>query len=249
MVSASRGAHNDLSRRRAALFAIALAPAVLPARGACGRLRAAPNLPAAAKSPTQPGGERRQRARDERADHRRRLHALARTAAPTPARSPRTARCCEGRRPAAGDGARLPEAGRALGRHALAVGAAAQDRVGLMATVPKAAHSGHIKILLSHGRYTSSYGPIYVFTHALHPPLPKLTSPVQGGRHRRRRVRRPGHVDLVREQFQRRLAAGDHRPGARGGRDDGVRQELRRLEQLLEPVLAPARRRSCTPPA
>ncbi len=52
---------------------------------------------------------------------------------------------------------------------------------GLMATVPKAAHSGHIKILLSKGRYTSSYGPIYVFTHALHPPLPKLTSPVKAG--------------------------------------------------------------------
>jgi peptidoglycan hydrolase-like protein with peptidoglycan-binding domain len=52
---------------------------------------------------------------------------------------------------------------------------------GLMATVPKAAHSGHIKILLSKGRYTSSWGPIYVFTHALHPPLPKLTSPVKAG--------------------------------------------------------------------
>ena len=50
-----------------------------------------------------------------------------------------------------------------------------------MATVPKAAHSGHIKILLSKGRYTSSWGPIYVFTHALHPPLPKLTSPVKAG--------------------------------------------------------------------
>ncbi len=52
---------------------------------------------------------------------------------------------------------------------------------GLMATVPKAAHSGHVKILLSRGRYTSSYGPIYVFKHALHPPLPKLTSPVKAG--------------------------------------------------------------------
>jgi len=52
---------------------------------------------------------------------------------------------------------------------------------GLMATVPNAARSGHVKILLSKGRYTSSYGPIYVFTHALHPPLPKLTSPVRAG--------------------------------------------------------------------
>ena len=43
---------------------------------------------------------------------------------------------------------------------------------GLVATVPASAHSGHIMILLSHGRYTSSYGPIYVFKHALHPPPP-----------------------------------------------------------------------------
>jgi peptidoglycan hydrolase-like protein with peptidoglycan-binding domain len=52
---------------------------------------------------------------------------------------------------------------------------------GLLATVPKAAHSGHVKILLSRGRYTSSFGPIYVFTHALHPPLPKPTSPITAG--------------------------------------------------------------------
>ena len=53
--------------------------------------------------------------------------------------------------------------------------------VGLLATVPKAAHSGHLMILLSHGRYTSSYGPIYVYTHALHPPQPKITSPAIAG--------------------------------------------------------------------
>jgi hypothetical protein len=55
--------------------------------------------------------------------------------------------------------------------------------LGLLATVPKAAHSGHLMILLSHGRYTSSYGPIYVYTHALHPPpAPKVSSPaVVGG--------------------------------------------------------------------
>jgi Putative peptidoglycan binding domain len=41
---------------------------------------------------------------------------------------------------------------------------------GLLVTVPDAAHSGHIMILLSGGRYTSSYGPIYVYDHALHPP-------------------------------------------------------------------------------
>ncbi len=52
---------------------------------------------------------------------------------------------------------------------------------GFMATVPKAAHSGHVKILLSRGRYTSSYGPLYVYTHALHPPVPKVTSPATAG--------------------------------------------------------------------
>ncbi len=44
---------------------------------------------------------------------------------------------------------------------------------GLVVTVPKAAHSGHIMVLLSAGRHTSSYGPIYVYSHALHPPVPK----------------------------------------------------------------------------
>ena len=44
---------------------------------------------------------------------------------------------------------------------------------GLIATVPGSAHSGHIMVLLSHSRYTSSYGPIYIYSHALHPPPPK----------------------------------------------------------------------------
>jgi hypothetical protein len=44
---------------------------------------------------------------------------------------------------------------------------------GLLVEVPKTAHSGHIMILLGGGRYTSSYGPIYVYAHALHPPPPK----------------------------------------------------------------------------
>jgi peptidoglycan hydrolase-like protein with peptidoglycan-binding domain len=53
---------------------------------------------------------------------------------------------------------------------------------GLLVTVPAAAHSGHIMVLLSKGRYTSSYGPIYVYRHALHPPAPKVTVPaVVGG--------------------------------------------------------------------
>jgi hypothetical protein len=53
--------------------------------------------------------------------------------------------------------------------------------IGLLATVPKAAHSGHLMILLSRGRYTSSYGPIYVYAHALHPPAPIVTVPAVAG--------------------------------------------------------------------
>ena len=46
----------------------------------------------------------------------------------------------------------------------------------LIVTVPSAAHSGNIMVLLGRGRYTSSYGPIYVFNHALHRPVrPRLT--------------------------------------------------------------------------
>ena len=47
-----------------------------------------------------------------------------------------------------------------------------ETKSGLVVEVPKAAHSGHIMILLGGGRYTSSYGPIYVYAHALHPPAP-----------------------------------------------------------------------------
>jgi peptidoglycan hydrolase-like protein with peptidoglycan-binding domain len=48
-----------------------------------------------------------------------------------------------------------------------------QTSSGLIVTVPASAHSGHIMVLLAHGRHTSSYGPITVFHHALHPPAPK----------------------------------------------------------------------------
>ena len=53
--------------------------------------------------------------------------------------------------------------------------------LGLIATVPKSAHSGHIQVLLSKGRYTSSYGPIYVYSHALHPPVPVDPPPLNAG--------------------------------------------------------------------
>ena len=53
----------------------------------------------------------------------------------------------------------------------------ASGQPGLVVTVPSKAHSGHIMVLLTHGRYSSSYGPIYVFAHALHPPAPKDPPP------------------------------------------------------------------------
>jgi hypothetical protein len=52
---------------------------------------------------------------------------------------------------------------------------------GMLATVPKAARSGRVKILLSHGRYTSSFGPLVVSKRPLHPPIAKPTSPVKVG--------------------------------------------------------------------
>jgi peptidoglycan hydrolase-like protein with peptidoglycan-binding domain len=55
---------------------------------------------------------------------------------------------------------------------------------GLIATVPKSAHSGRIMVLLGHGRHTSSWGPIYVFSHALHPPAradPPFNAGAAGG--------------------------------------------------------------------
>ena len=92
--------------------------------------------------------------------------------------------------------------------------------LGLILTVPSKAHSGHIMVLLSHGRHTSSYGPITVVRYALHPPAPPKAHR-DADRHRGQRdgVRRPGHVDLVREPVRRRQRRLDRRPGARRRRD------------------------------
>jgi peptidoglycan hydrolase-like protein with peptidoglycan-binding domain len=46
-----------------------------------------------------------------------------------------------------------------------------QTSLGLLVSVPSNAKSGRIKLLLTGGRYTSSYGPISVVRHALHPPV------------------------------------------------------------------------------
>ena len=48
-----------------------------------------------------------------------------------------------------------------------------QASIGLIITVPSSAHSGRIMVLLGGGRYTSVYGPITIFRHALHPPPPR----------------------------------------------------------------------------
>ncbi|HEY1833317.1 MAG TPA: peptidoglycan-binding protein [Solirubrobacteraceae bacterium] len=57
-----------------------------------------------------------------------------------------------------------------------------QTTTGLLVTVPKAAHSGHIAIVLGHGSAMShTYGPIYVYHHALHPPAKAIVAPVEAG--------------------------------------------------------------------
>jgi len=48
-----------------------------------------------------------------------------------------------------------------------------QTSLGLLVTVPSGAHSGRIMVLISSTRHTGSFGPIYVFHHALHPPAPR----------------------------------------------------------------------------
>src|SRR5262249_42399472 len=53
--------------------------------------------------------------------------------------------------------------------------------LGLIVTVPGSAHSGRIMVMLGGGRHTSSYGPIYVFHHALHPPRPLTPAGSPGG--------------------------------------------------------------------
>ncbi len=117
---------------------------------------------------------------------------------------------------------------------------------GLIVTVPKNAHSGHIMILLSGKRYTSSYGPIYVYNHALHPPAPKCCRPlvrstgaVAGSPFESQGMwiwylnKSDGGIDRI-----------DRRASACGRCQHAVHQELRRIDQLLEPVLATAGRRT-----
>ncbi len=53
--------------------------------------------------------------------------------------------------------------------------------VGLVAVVPKAAHSGKVMLLLGRRRSSNTFGPIQVVKHALHPPAPKISTPVIAG--------------------------------------------------------------------
>jgi peptidoglycan hydrolase-like protein with peptidoglycan-binding domain len=48
-----------------------------------------------------------------------------------------------------------------------------QSALGLIVTVPGGAHSGRIMVLIGGTRHTGSFGPIYIFHHALHPPAPR----------------------------------------------------------------------------
>ena len=103
-----------------------------------------------------------------------------------------------------------------------------QTNAGLILTVPSNARSGRIMVLLSHARHSSSFGPIYVYRHALHPPVVKTPTPA------------PAAVGAVSgspfdgqgmwiwyvsksNSRQRRV---DRRAGARRRRDDAVHQEL-----------------------
>jgi hypothetical protein len=53
-----------------------------------------------------------------------------------------------------------------------------QTNQGLIVTVPGKAHSGRIMVLLSHARHSSSYGPIVIYRHALHPPVTAKPTPM-----------------------------------------------------------------------
>ena len=57
-----------------------------------------------------------------------------------------------------------------------------RSALGLIATVPSAAHSGHIEVLLGRGRTTPPFGPILVARHPLHPPrTPHAPTPTVPG--------------------------------------------------------------------
>jgi hypothetical protein len=56
-----------------------------------------------------------------------------------------------------------------------------QTSLGLIVTVPSGAHSGRIMVLISSTRHTGSFGPIYLFHRALHPPAPRKAPTAASG--------------------------------------------------------------------
>ncbi len=123
--------------------------------------------------------------------------------------------------------------------------------LGLIVAVPRAAATGKIYVV-SGTRRSKSYGPISIVSYKLHPPppppppapkptpapaptAPAAPAPTTAGR---LAVRRSGHVDLVRRPVRRGRPRQHRRPGQGRRRHHGVRQELRRLGQLLVAVLA-----------
>ena len=114
--------------------------------------------------------------------------------------------------------------------------------------MPASAHSGKIMLLLGGGRYTSSYGPISIVRYALHPPAPKPQTPPQALASSPSGTAFDGQgmwIWYLSQSEGGNLAAIAARAHAAGS-FDGVRQELGRLDQLLEPVQPRTRQRSCT---
>ena len=78
-------------------------------------------------------------------------------------------------------------AGRRASAAARPVAHLRKTSAGLLADGPERARTpGRIMVLLSHARHSSSYGPIYVYKHALHPPVTKPHAAAGAGRRRER---------------------------------------------------------------
>ena len=203
---------------------------------------------------TRPGLGARdgQRARHERADHERALRAGQQLQRQPP--SGLDARHADDRRQGhrqRHDG-RLPQ--RARRAHHTVLPGRAPARGGRRSERARrdraqdSAHSGHIMVLLSHGRYTSSYGPIYVFAHALHPPKPKdpppaPVSPAPPGS----AFEGSGDVDLVPQPVRRGQPRLDHRAGPCRGRHARCSSRARTARPTTGASSRPSSCRRCTP--
>ncbi len=126
--------------------------------------------------------------------------------------------------------------------------APAHDRRGPARDGPEQRALGHIMVLLGHGRHTSSYGPIYVYRHALHPPapaLPPFNAGAAGGTAFSGQGMWIWYVSDSNGGSIASIVAQAHAAQVSTvfvKSSDGA-------TQLLEPVLPPARGRNCTPTA